>query len=46
MIRHLHHSVKILGNGVLKKKLTVDAAKFSKSAMAKIQTAGGEARVT
>ena len=46
LIRHLHYRVKILGNGELKKKLTVDAAKFSKSAMEKIQTAGGEARVT
>ncbi len=46
LIRHLHHRVKILGNGELNKKLTVDAAKFSKSAMEKIQAAGGEARVT
>lgn len=46
LIRNLHHRVKILGNGELNKKLTVDAAKFSKSAMEKIQAAGGEARVT
>lgn len=38
--------VKVLGDGQLTKKLTVDAAKFSKSAMEKIQKAGGEARVS
>ena len=36
---------KILGNGELKKKLTVRAQKFSKSALEKIQKAGGAAIV-
>lgn len=44
LIRNLRYPIKILGNGELTKKLTVDAAKFSKSAMEKIQAAGGEAR--
>jgi len=46
LIRHLNHPVKILGSGALTKKLTVEAAKFSGSAMTKIQAAGGEARVS
>lgn len=37
--------VKILGNGELKKKLTVQAAAFSKSAQEKIEAAGGKAEV-
>ena len=37
--------VKVLGNGELKKKLTVKAAGFSKSAKAKIEAAGGKAEV-
>ena len=45
LIRTLRLPVKILGQGALTKKLTVDAAKFSKSAMEKIQATGGEARV-
>lgn len=45
LIRNLRLPVKVLGNGALTKKLTVDAAKFTKSAMEKIQAAGGEARV-
>jgi large subunit ribosomal protein L15 len=36
-------SVKILGNGALKHSLTVSAHKFSKSALEKIQAAGGTA---
>ena len=45
LVRNLHHPVKVLGDGTLTKKLSVDAAKFSKSAMEKIQAVGGEARV-
>ena len=45
LIRNLRHPIKILGDGTLTKKLVVDAARFSKSAMEKIQSAGGEARV-
>ena len=37
--------VKILGNGELTKKLTVQAAKFSASAQEKIEKAGGKAEV-
>jgi len=37
--------VKVLGNGELEKKLTVKAAKFSKSAAEKIEKAGGKAEV-
>ena len=39
------NGVKILGNGELNKKLTVQAAKFSKSALEKIEAAGGKAEV-
>ena len=45
LIRTLRFPVKILGTGALTKKLTVDAAKFSKTALEKIQAAGGEARL-
>ncbi len=45
LIRNVRLPVKILGEGALTKKLTVDAAKFSKSAIQKITQAGGEARV-
>ena len=44
LIRNLRLPVKVLGEGALTKKLTVDAAKFSKSAQEKIQAAGGEVR--
>lgn len=37
--------LKVLGNGELTKKLTVKAAKFTKSAEAAIQTAGGSVEV-
>lgn len=45
LIRSPRVLVKILGDGTLTKKLTVDAAKFSKSASEKIKAAGGEAVV-
>ncbi len=45
LIRNLRHPVKILGNGTISKKLVVDAAKFSKTALEKIGAAGGETRV-
>ena len=35
----------ILGNGEIEKKLTVQAAKFTKSAQEKIVAAGGKAEV-
>ena len=37
--------VKILGDGKLEKKLTVKAHKFSKSAVEKIEAAGGKVEV-
>ena len=37
--------VKILGNGELTKKLTVEAAKFTESAKQKIEAVGGKAEV-
>ena len=39
------HGVKVLGKGKLEKKLTVQAAKFSKSAEEAIKAAGGTAEV-
>ena len=45
LIRNLRHKVKVLGEGELKKKLKVEAARFSKSAEEKIKAAGGEAVV-
>ena len=39
------HGVKVLGAGKLEKKLTVQAAKFSKSAEEAIKNAGGTAEV-
>ncbi len=41
ILRNLKHPVKILGDGELGVKLTVVASKFSKSAVAKIEAAGG-----
>ena len=37
--------IKILGNGTLEKNLTVQAHKFSKTAVEKIEAAGGKAEV-
>lgn len=37
--------LKVLGNGEISKKLTVEAKKFSKSAKEKIESAGGKAEV-
>ncbi len=37
--------IKVLGDGELKKKLTVKAHKFSKTAVEKIEAAGGKAEV-
>ena len=45
LIRNEKMPVKILGNGSLTKKLTIDANKFSKSAQAKIESAGGKVNV-
>jgi large subunit ribosomal protein L15 len=45
LIKDMKTGVKVLGNGELKAKLTVRAHKFSKSAVDKIQAAGGKAEV-
>lgn len=44
LIRNTKLPVKILGDGDLTKKMTVDATKFSKTAREKITSAGGEVR--
>ena len=44
-IKKINDGIKILGEGELTKKLTVKAAKFTKSAEAKIVAAGGTAEV-
>ena len=45
LVKKEYDGVKILGNGELKVKLTVQAAKFSKSAVAAIEKLGGKAEV-
>jgi large subunit ribosomal protein L15 len=45
VIHKLKHGLKILGMGELKKAITVKAHVFSKSALDKIQAAGGTAEV-
>jgi len=46
LVRNMRLPVKILGTGETKKKLIVEAAAFSATAKAKIEAAGGEARVS
>jgi len=46
IIKSTNRPVKILGNGKLETALTIKAAAFSKSAMEKIEAAGGKAEVT
>ena len=45
IVRNFKSGVKVLGNGELTKKLTVQAAKFSKSAEAAITAKGGSIEV-
>lgn len=45
LLKKLNDGVKILGDGEITKNLTVQAHKFSKSAIAKIEAAGGKAEV-
>ena len=45
VIKKLNHGLKILGSGELTRKITVKAHVFSKSALEKIQKAGGTAEV-
>ncbi len=46
LLRNLRLPVKILGDGEVKKKFIVEAAKFSASAKEKIVAAGGEVRIS
>ncbi|HMO97205.1 MAG TPA: 50S ribosomal protein L15, partial [Tepidiformaceae bacterium] len=41
ILKHLREPVKVLGQGELSKKLTVSAPRFSETAKAKIEAAGG-----
>ena len=45
VIKKCEYGVKVLGNGTLKKKLTVRASAFSETAKKKIEEAGGKAEV-
>ena len=45
VFKKLHDGLKVLGGGELKRKITVKAHIFSKSALEKIQAAGGAAEV-
>ncbi|MDD3840360.1 MAG: 50S ribosomal protein L15 [Clostridia bacterium] len=45
LIKRVNDGVKILGEGELTKKLNVSAHKFSKTAIEKIESAGGKAEV-
>lgn len=45
ILKNVRDGIKILGNGELKKKLTVKAQKFTKSAVEKIEAAGGKTEV-
>lgn len=45
IVKKVLDGVKILGEGALEKKVTVKAHKFSKSAIEKIEAAGGKAQV-
>lgn len=45
LVKKTYDGVKILGNGEVKKSLTVKAAAFSETAKAKIEAAGGKAEV-
>ena len=45
MTKQVKDGIKILGNGNIEKNLTVKAHKFSKTAVEKIEAAGGKAEV-
>lgn len=45
IVRNMRDGIKILGDGVLEKRLTVRAHKFSKTAAEAIEKAGGKAEV-
>lgn len=45
IVKRLGDGIKVLGHGEIKRALTVQAHKFSKSAVQKIEAAGGKAEV-
>ena len=45
LVKQVKDGIKILGNGNLDKNITVQAHKFSKTAIEKIESAGGKAEV-
>jgi large subunit ribosomal protein L15 len=45
LTKKLYDGVSVLGNGELTKKLTVQAARFTKTASQKIEAAGGKVEV-
>ena len=45
LVKQMKDGVKILGEGTLEKSVTVQAHKFSKTAVEKIESAGGKAEV-
>ncbi len=45
MVKDMKDGLKVLGDGALERNLTVKANRFTKSAVAKIESAGGKAEV-
>ena len=45
LVKNALDGIKVLGNGSLEKKLTIQANKFSKSAIEKIETSGSKIEV-
>ena len=45
LVKKQYDGIKVLGNGKLEKKLTIQANKFSTSALEKIKEAGSKAEV-
>jgi len=45
IVKQVKDGIKVLGNGTLEKSVTVQAQKFSKTAVEKIEAAGGKAEV-
>lgn len=45
LVKQVKDGIKVLGDGTLEKNLTVQAHKFSKTAVEKIESAGGKAEV-
>lgn len=45
LVKQVKDGIKILGNGTLEKNISVQAHKFSKTAIEKIESAGGKAEV-